>query len=428
MNSVMKPFDEKFADRVREVFDLYDELPDPMAWEDMKGRLDYARRRRVMALLPMLSRAATILLFVGVSAFLYTTLFNAGTDDAGDPLQIAGETTAPVAPDDASSFAADPQLSSMSGQIAPVPGEVLLAQVSEPAASPSASEVTGSGYGAPVSMTAILSEGVSAMLQTKEVPNLPEFAQGSYLRDDPLMVDPSYESQRLYPEYIPGQSPGSAFNWSVTAGSMMTFAEQQLASGMGYSGGVLTEWAALPRLRLSSGMLLAYQQFEVERMPLRMISSQEILAGLDYNDADAFGDHEYEFLAVDIPLNVQFRLGETRNSQLFVSAGVSSMFYLQQRVSGYSSAFVTSQRYNPDTGQYQPFSQFSEVYLDDSYDGLNRFDFARLLNLSFGYVIKGSRHSTVIEPFIKYPLGTISTRELRMGMGGVTLRYRFGTE
>jgi hypothetical protein len=412
----MKPFDEIFADRVREVFDLYSEIPDPMAWETMKGRLERTRRQRVIAMLPLLSRAAAILIIAGIFALLFTDVFMPGSNEQlavevpSASIQGISEPGAPVlmSPETATSMPRS------AATLQPIPDAAILAgaglspqgQMAVAVAIPSTGLSTT--FGTPVV------DGRSMTTETVPFTGIVEA----------VVFEPSYENY-LTSRSIPDN--GRSFSWGLTAGSMMTYAEQQVASGMGFSGGLVTEWEAMPRIRLSSGMLLAYQQFEVEGMPLRMISNQEIIAGLDYNGADAFGDHEYEFLALDIPLNVQFNLGETRRSKLFVSAGVSSLFYLQQKVSGYSSAFVTGQTYNPATGEYQPFSQYSEVYLDDTYDILTRFDIARLLNLSFGYVIKGNNHSTVIEPFIKYPLGTISTRELKMGMGGVTVKYRFGS-
>lgn len=410
----MKPFDEFFADRVREVFDIYTEIPDPMAWEAMKGRIERSRRQRVIALLPLLSRAAAILIFAGILGLLFTNVFFTDSSE-----QLAVE--APPAPlpgisDPGSTMLMTPEaavsMPRSAATLKPTTDAVLLAQAGL------------SPQGQMAAAVAIPSTGLSTTAGTSVVDEKTMEAGPFTGIVDAVVFEPSYEN------YLISRSAtddGRSFRWGLTAGSMMTYAEQQVASGMGFSGGLVTEWKALPRIKLSSGMLLAYQQFEVERMPLRMISNQEIIAGLDYNGANAFGDHEYEFLALDIPLNVQFNLGETRRSQLYVSAGVSSLFYLQQKVSGYSSAFVTGQTYNPSTGEYQPFSQYSEVYLDDTYDILARFDIARLLNLSFGYVIKGDNHSTVIEPFIKYPLGTISTRELKMGMGGVTVIYRFGS-
>ena len=412
----MKPFDEMFADRVREVFDVYTETPDPMAWEAMKGRLERSRRQRVIALLPLLSRAAAILIFAGVIGLLFTNVFFPDSS-----VQLAIEAPPAViqgVSDPGSTMVMTPEAAVLmprsAATLQPTTDAALIAQAGLPPQGQMAAAV------------AIPSTGLSNTFGTLVVDDQTMAVEPVPFTGilEAVVFEPSYENYLITRS---GVNDGSSFRWGLTAGSMMTFAEQQVASGMGFSGGLVTEWKALPRIKLSSGMLLAYQQFEVERMPLRMISNQEIIAGLDYNGANAFGDHEYEFLALDIPLNVQFNLGETRRSQLFVSAGVSSLFYLQQKVSGYSSAFVTGQTYNPNTGEYQTFSQYSEVYLDDTYDILTRFDIARLLNLSFGYVIKGDNHSTVIEPFIKYPLGTISTRELKMGMGGVTVKYRFGS-
>lgn len=412
----MKPFDEIFADRVREVFDVYTETPDPMAWEAMKGRLERSGRQRVIAFLPLLSRAAAILILAGVLGLLFTNVF---LSDSIEQLAIEAPPAAVQGISDPGSVMlmapeAAVLMPRSAATLQPTTDAAFIAQAGLPPQGQMAAAVSIPSTGLSNTFGTLVVDDQTMTVEPVPFTGIVEA----------VVFEPSYENYLITRS---GPDEAKSFKWGLTAGSMMTFAEQQVASGMGFSGGLVTEWKAMPRIRLSSGMLLAYQQFEVEKMPLRMISSQEIIAGLDYNGASAFGDHEYEFLALDIPLNVQFNLGETRRSQLFVSAGVSSLFYLQQKVSGYSSAFVTGQTYNPATGEYQPFSQYSEVYLEDTYDILARFDIARLLNLSFGYVIKGDNHSTVIEPFIKYPLGTISTRELKMGMGGVTVKYRFGS-
>ncbi len=434
----MRRFDEQFADKVREVFDLYTEPVDPQAWESLKGRLGQTRRARVVALLPLLSRAAAVLLFVSLSALIYMNVLLPGEEGRLAEAFPAGESEQPA--DGGSALSVPVGM----GADAPVLPERMSASqgyIPEDATS-------FWDENPPVEAARIRTGGtVPVILASADPPRaLPSGTSPDQVFDTwrassrtapaGLLAAGLWEEDSSYPGGtglavldVPGGGPDYGFNLSVTAGSMMTFAERQLASGMGFSGGVLTEWQAFPRMKLASGMLLAYQQFEVEGMPLRMVSAQEINSGLAYNpSAEAFGDHAYEFLAIDIPLNVQLSLNESRNSQLYVSAGVSSLLYLQQRVSGYSSSIITGQTYNPVTDHYQTFSHFSEVYLDDSYDILSRFDLARLLNFSVGYVIKGQNHSTIIEPFIKYPLGTISTRELRMGMGGVTLRYRFGSD
>ena len=58
-------------------------------------------------------------------------------------------------------------------------------------------------------------------------------------------------------------------------------------------------------------------------------------------------------------------------------------------------------------------------------NAFQRFDFARLLNLSVGYVINYDNADLIVEPFIKYPLGNLTSRNIQMGMGGISLKYSF---
>jgi len=226
---------------------------------------------------------------------------------------------------------------------------------------------------------------------------------------------PSHEKQREKP-----------LSWGLAAGSMMTYAEQQLAGGLGFSAGVTSAYRVTNRVSIASGLLLAYQQFEVESTPLVTMSAGKEYARTDMASVRTTADHSYEMLALDIPLNLQIRLPGAGSGRWYVSTGLSSLLYLQQQLSGVETSYVETNYLDParNTLVYNSFT--SSVAVSSNSAPFSHFDFARLLNLSAGYAIRQEKTTTIIEPFVKLPLGSISSRKLKMGMGGVSLRFTFG--
>jgi hypothetical protein len=466
----MKPFDERFSEKVREVFDRHDEPFDPAAWALMQARLRARRKARVIALLSVASKAAAVLLLLGGMIWLTMLTFFPDkpditqrmlTDETPEISELSDPETNLVSPVDERVAGMSPA-EETEDLVLPVDERVagiLLAAEPGDRVSPEGKtdsvvdEATGiadSMYMAGPAHGAF--DGASehaVILAEQETPDVvltdpAAMAQvESTVTSDTLsfvgiITDPSYENIKTerYPdrdilsEHLAngnGVSKAGRLNWSVMAGSMLTYAEQQLASGLGFSGGVMSEYRASASFGVSSGVALAYQQFEVDGMPLRQrLSRAEYDYLPDNYSARAVGNQSYELLALDIPVNVQYYFHEVMKSQWYVSAGFSSLLYLQQRVSGTEIAYIEADYYDAALGSNRTMNYASEVQTESNYDAFTRFDFARLLNLSVGYEINQEKSVTIIEPFIKYPLGTLSSRNIKMGMGGVRLRLRFG--
>lgn len=454
----MKPFDDRFADRVREVFDQHEEAFDPKAWDTMRARLSKEKKPLFIALWPFVSRAAAVLILVVGMAWLFNDLFSPGNEWLADNPGETGEVAGNMVPSSESKaiggkFPAVSEPDAMSGARTEILSSPLPVTENGPAAGQSKSagssgktktSIIDYGLSGPYAMrvgdepadtlTAYPSHEKNelpeqtALLQVavEEQTASPQETPASHVNGGPsgLAALPA-ESLPMAVSLVPDAPGGRALSWSVAAGSMMTYAGQQLASGMGFSGGVISEWKATKTFRLSSGLILAYQQFAVDGMPLQPEMKQSDNTPDEYS-VRTYADNEYEMLALDIPLNIQYRFMEAGKGQWFVSAGLSSLLYLQQHVSGKETAYIYANLPETASDSNRSISYTSEVKVEANYDALQRFDFARLLNLSFGYEIQGEKSATIIEPFIKYPLGTLSSREIKMGMGGISLRYRFG--
>jgi hypothetical protein len=442
----MKPFDDRFADKVREVFDQHQEAFDPGAWAMMQRRLSSKKKPVFIALWPYLSRAAVVLLIVGGMAWLFMKYMPGNDNMLATTMDKspASRTENRQLQTEEQSLEDEPMASITPHTSAP--GNIQTAsRISEQQDTPGTSNISASKD----------MPGISHTSGSKDMPGqaLPsdqtnEKAPGdgpqttisvNGLTSLPMGVDigqviGGQATDPSYPDYVPeppggtiAKSENKAFTWSVMAGSMMTYAEQQLADGLGFSGGFLSEWKVSPLIRISSGLVLAYQQFDVSGMPLRQkMSRSDMYYAPENYSVQTLANHEYEILAFDIPVNIHFQLAESHKSKWFVTAGFSSLLYLQQHVTGQETAYVEALVNDQFGDTSRTLSYASEVSINASYDAFQRFDFGRLLNLSFGYEIRGERRATIIEPFIKYPLGTVSSREIKMGMGGVSLRYRFG--
>ncbi len=220
----------------------------------------------------------------------------------------------------------------------------------------------------------------------------------------------------------------------ISAGSLKTYSSAELASGLGFSAGVMGYWAVGKNVSLSSGGVLMYNQFTLDN-PMAASGSRNLdesvaMPSFDYSSsantlyAVTSNYTDFEFTAIDIPLNVRFKVADRPRSQFFVSGGLSSLLYLQQNYTRYTEYATMSNQFGL-SGSQEVVSGTTSFSDGDSYEAFRQFDFGRLINFSMGYLIKRERHSILIEPHIKYPVGNITSMDLRIGMAGISLKYNF---
>jgi hypothetical protein len=415
----MKPFDEQFSEKVREVFDNHKEPFNPDAWKALASRMQGRRKGGLIAFAvgrPWMSAAAALLI-MAVGVLLWQSLFQGskyGTQETAQYLPEADEAGREA----------------FVGREAEIP-EATPAVTHEPAAErPALAAAPVKQYAdkppkAVADQTKLISPD-----KPVEIAGLAELAAAD---TTPVVLYP-YETRgreettlfrepEAFTEAFPDRA--SPLSWDVSAGPMLTYVEQQLAGGMGFAGGVTGQWKISGQLALTSGMLLAYQQFSVNDMPMPVRYSGDA-AQPENVRAEVVANHDYEMISLDFPVNVRWQLSENRRHGMFLSAGFSSLLFLQQNVTGQTTAYVKETYASPGLGSSIERSYSTTADISASYQAFNHFDFARLLNLSFGYAMKRDHGTMVIEPFLKLPLGEISSRELKMGMGGVVMRYQFG--
>jgi hypothetical protein len=441
----MRLFDEQFGENVREAFDNYREPVDEAAWNQMKSRLQAKSKKRIFAFSPLFFRlAAAITFLIAASGSLWLLLLNPEKPDLADTYKVYEETSTTPAEGyrDVTSHDNNPDPAGFRAEISTGESEnagdtrVLHGNPDRHIAGvPPAHD----SRGLPVS----LAPGVRALpdsLQVAEPAPLSGIS-GLYSWGDPSSQDSTEQpaddadkhiiSQNL--ESLAAGGAGTRRNpvVEVSAGSMKTWSSGEIAGGLGYTAGVSGEWKIGRRTSIHGGGLLVYNQFNLQNnpVPARHSSHREFSPApgtdinLGYHVLSYQNSHsDIQFTALDIPVNIRFTVKEASGSRIFLSAGFSSFLYLRQKYSSESTVLTSFTRINPQ-GHYESATGYANLTSGGEFNAFGRFDFARFLNLSGGYVIRGRSQSLIVEPFLKYPLGEVTTLNLNIGMAGLSLKY-----
>ncbi len=205
---------------------------------------------------------------------------------------------------------------------------------------------------------------------------------------------------------------------SFYAGSYVNYAlgsETKVNFGAGFTSDIKLG----NNLRLSTGLALANNSLTYnngvpstgkEKLSFDL---QPSFIGGGNNNLTTITKYDASLLALDIPVNIKYLLIPKDNT-LYMLAGLSSGTYLNEKYS------LSYKNYNP-AGFYVGQAQGSIVK-----NQLQGFDFARTLNISFGYSTNlGKTQNITIEPFLKYPLGGLGSENLRFGSTGLNLKLNF---
>ncbi|MFN3555960.1 MAG: hypothetical protein ACK4VN_08365 [Bacteroidales bacterium] len=440
----MKPFDDKFADNVREVFDAWDEPADEQAWLMMKARLQPAAKKKALLAIPLWLRAAAavfVLGLLGVSAWMFLQPSSPLTPLASesiqpDPLDPAlgiassdasySHSLAEEVPEGVSHHTAEAFIEPVTLPVQPsLPAKqqqqpVLAATTDTPTVLPDVLLPTDlqteqQGLAEVTVHQPTISEEEQKVNPNGLLPVLPTDEQ--IIRENMAML--SDEPLR----------PASFVE--LSAGTMKTWTGSEIAGGMGLAAGVSGQWPLGQRFSLSSGGSLVYNQFSINeegssrsRLMYDAIHSMPNFDMADHIEViDRQVSTDFEFMALDIPLNVRYAVREMNRSSIFVSAGISSLLYLQQNYQTQTDVLAELSGMSTQGDYFSNTNSVSSTQTGD-FGLFSRFDFARFLNLSAGYVIRGKSHSLVIEPYMKYPLGGVTSLNFHIGMAGVSLKFR----
>lgn len=219
------------------------------------------------------------------------------------------------------------------------------------------------------------------------------------------------------------------FSVGFVTTSLMNYADGNTASDVHFGAGITSGWKLNDRLSVHSGVILAENSLSLDKSN----SSVQAMASFAPNRAEttelsAVGKNnivqnispnsmDVNLLVMDIPLNVTYRV-EVGRSNLLLTGGLSSFAYLDQEYSYHN----TMQLYtDASVDAPEPVVRNEKAF--------SHFDFAKQLNIAVGTELPLGKGSVLIlEPYVKYPLGELTSEHIRFGSAGMNLRLSFGNK
>lgn len=203
----------------------------------------------------------------------------------------------------------------------------------------------------------------------------------------------------------------------ILAASNVGFSKAENGAPVGYSAGFVSAFSITRKVSVSSGLVVSHQDLQVED------TGSEITLESSLNESQELT--QAKLLALDIPVNFQYHFNKSGKTRSFLSIGFSSLFYLQQEFN-FTTRQVTEEVLVSEDGTITTFRNISEQQNSSSQPAFSRFDAASLLNISVGFQHTLSPTSEIVfEPYVKYPLGSLTDQNVRFGYGGIQLRIKF---
>lgn len=215
---------------------------------------------------------------------------------------------------------------------------------------------------------------------------------------------------------------------SLIAGfaGIMSEAGSKSASTPGVSVGFFIDQKLGKRISFRPGIALSKFAYASVPVASAKVMDQTYAAVLNNNTPIDNSDNKLDVITMEIPLNFVFTVLEKGKSSLFVSAGASTLVYLNQQFSGDYVGMVTQKSYDAVTGALIESSVPQAFNVKSEDKAFSHTDYFGLANLSAGYSMSLGKSSMLLEPFIQLPVSDLTSFDLKIKYGGLSVKYRFG--
>lgn len=447
-------FDKELADRIKQVFDTYEDDSANHGWEELRKKFPEKKNRST--LIYWLTSAAAVLVLIA-GAWLFTRQDVTSEKLALDPVHKE------IRPDrkDSSSVEKAPEIEPQSGLLAKKdPGNTGTRSMTSTPASrierdtviriTPASPLPGSNTAGELIAHATTSTDKSAVKTSASDSTADKISPAAIegrKNDSPVMAQNESPKPKISPgggkpdSYVELEQEKRAIaksenekrerqknklSFSLFAGSFVSYAEGSKSS-MNSGVGVTSEFGITSKLKITTGVSLAQNTLKYDKklpeqaasmfLASSMSTSQDLMvAGPEAKTSAinySINGYDASLLGLDVPINLKYTFVEKKN-ELYVVAGLSSNFFFDESYTyayEYNSLIDNSFESSPDKTTTSTSSTF---------------DFARMLNFSIGYGYPVGKQSKLsVEPFLKYPLGGMGAQNLRFGSAGLNLKWSF---
>ena len=414
LRRTMKRFDDIFSQKVRDAFDNYN--ADHLADEGWKSFVKKHRRKSLFPVfIPLWAKAASVILLVSAgSVTVYKTFYHKTGTEA---VAVYTETsTSPEPPSAVEQFTEERMVVAAAG---PVPAEREV--ITRPA------DITKEQGTLAESMDHV-SPGIPDGLTIREPAEIQAviaevIEEKPDLRDLPVMA----ESEPDLAEHADVAKTSGKTSVMAGLSGIMASVEDKLANAPGISVGFYLEHRLTKMIAIRPGLALARHNYGMtENFPgtvfYKAASDQSSFTG----EVDSYENH-MEMLTMEVPVNLVFTLLTRDKKSLFVSAGTSTVFYLNQQFSGtYRQAF-TREYLDLASGETSYETNYSTVNVESEHKAFSRADYFGLTNLSAGYSFPfGKSSNMLVEPYVQLPVSDLTSLNLRIRYGGLSVKVQFG--
>jgi hypothetical protein len=419
-----KLFDEMLASRMKAVFDNHEVEYQPDDWENMRVKLGKKSGKKMFVMFPAIAKAASIILFLGLSVFYLnhnpennqfsqlslkkdstksdsiSKLQNTSKNKSNDS-EIQKSTTKhqqirndnKVIENNRNNIEHDQEITDLTTKYA---DDVIL----------------------PVDSSKLMLAYIKEVLQ-----NHRENIQKMTNKENNDSITKKILDLPEDENFITNNEKKNHFEFGVELASISNYSPDGNGSNLNIGGGFSAGYNISKKFGLETGMSISKQSMEYKNTDVlnnsksnMQFASNNSLNVIDRNSAKS----NISFVTIDIPLNARYKI-----KKFIFTAGVSSLIFVNEKYSYNYNATVTNATYNVITANYDIVSNTQNFSEDQSSEMFNHVDFAGLFNLSVAYDMPLPKGSIAFEPYVKLPLGNVSSYNVTIGSGGIALRYNF---
>lgn len=183
----------------------------------------------------------------------------------------------------------------------------------------------------------------------------------------------------------------------------------QSATAMNYGGGVNTDIKLFGNVALSTGLQL----------------EQQNVVDDGSNSKTPSGETNADLLTLDVPINITWKFYSHDSKSYYVSSGISSMAYLDQKYenTNYEYTLVETTKDNIDNSYTMAENRTVE---ETEVKPFETFDFAGRVNIVFGLEQRLTPKLNIhIEPYVKIPISGLGSERLKFTTSGITCKVSF---
>ena len=219
--------------------------------------------------------------------------------------------------------------------------------------------------------------------------------------------------------------PSDKTTFSAGVTGMLAVVESMLSSSAGMAVGFYAEHKLTDKLAIRPGLAVAKHAFGLDSQ--RLMNNSPSLSHDELSPTIVSTASNISIVAMEIPVNLVLTIFKRKDRNIYISAGASSMLYLDQQFSGTFQETMSGEYFDSATGTWNENYSSVTVEIENQYSAFSHTDLFGLANLSLGIAFPmGSNSLMLVEPFIQLPTTRLTSSNLHMGFGGVMLRYQFG--